>query len=60
MWLLLGVLAFAGAAGAIAQRLEADLSRPLSLRGLDYGGSSTCRSCHPGQHRSWHARFIAR
>ncbi|MCB9885748.1 MAG: hypothetical protein H6838_09660 [Planctomycetes bacterium] len=31
--------------------------RPLVKPADDYVGSSTCRSCHPAEHASWHDSF---
>ncbi|MCA8948977.1 MAG: C cytochrome precursor [Planctomycetes bacterium] len=32
-------------------------SRPELENGQGYVGSAACRSCHPGEHASWHASF---
>ena len=33
------------------------MNRPLAERGDGFVSSASCRSCHPGEHGSWHASF---
>lgn len=42
----------------VEQPLEAPVvDRPLVHPADGYVGSATCRSCHPGEHASWHESF---
>ena len=40
-----------------ARRVDAELSRPLSLGGSRYVRSDACVQCHPGKHESWRRTF---
>lgn len=61
--LLAGLGAALVAGGAVgawpASTADAELERALPERRSDEGyvSSRTCRSCHPGQHGSWHETF---
>jgi hypothetical protein len=56
-WAIAGLIAAALAASIGARRIDADLRRPLSIKGADYAGSDACGQCHPAHYRSWHRTF---
>ena len=56
----------AGTAGVVSVTLctvyapapaRARADRPLEVLDAGHVGSATCRSCHPGEHASWHGSF---
>ena len=51
VWLLAGSSLAAG-----SQRVHPD-RRPIEVDHSGYVSSDACRSCHPGQHASWHASY---
>ncbi len=56
-WAIAGLIAAAAAVSLGVQRIEADLQRPLAVKGQSYVGSNACGQCHPDHHRSWHRTF---
>ena len=50
-----GAVVFCTWGAATPQRARPDA--PLRVLEDGYVGSATCRSCHPGEHASWHGSF---
>lgn len=38
-------------------KAEVPINRPIEVHAAGYVGSKSCRSCHPGEHASWHESF---
>jgi len=57
-WAIAASLAAAGIAASLGARgLQADLLRPLAVKGASHVGSGACQHCHPAHYRSWHGTF---
>lgn len=55
---LLVAIAMTGMATLFAEDPAAIPSnRPIQILSDGYVGSATCRSCHPGEHASWHSSY---
>ncbi|MCU0864902.1 MAG: C cytochrome precursor [Planctomycetes bacterium] len=52
-----GGLVVANATQVAPSPLPPPEQRPAIAAGGGYVGSGTCRSCHPGEHASWHGSF---
>lgn len=60
MTVALSVLVVAGLATTplwLRERPKAAAHRALEVHEAGYVGSQACRSCHPGEHASWHASY---